>query len=149
MSRRPYIIILIVLLVAVAAVLGFMYFRERPQVSKEDTQAMLEGYKAGLEDAYAVLNNTYGQLSTEKNTGVWQKFSSEWIPGLSEIRPADINKKLPSEYEAKKNLLVSTHGALVSLWTEYNKDFTGDATNQELVKEMKTGIEDVFENLEI
>jgi hypothetical protein len=149
MSRRPYIIILIVLLVAVAAVLGFMYFREKPQVSKDETQVMLEGYKAGLEEAYGVLNDTYGQLAADKNTAEWQKFSSEWIPGLSEIRPADIDKRLPSEYEGKKNLLLSTHGALISLWTEYNRDFTGDVTDQERVKEMKTGIEDVFKNLEI
>ena len=138
MSRRPYIIILIVLLVAVVAVLGYMYFREKPQVSKDETKEMLEGYKAGLEEAYADLNDTYEQLAVAKNTEEWQKFSSEWIPGLSEIRPADIDKRLPSEYEGKKNLLVSTHGALISLWTEYNRDFVGDETDQERAKEMKT-----------
>ncbi|MGI6704688.1 MAG: hypothetical protein ACOX42_11915 [Clostridia bacterium] len=150
MSRRPYIIILVVLLVAIAATVGYMYYKKMPQVSKDETKEMLEGYKADLEEKYAVLNDTYEQLSVTKNTEGWQSFSSEWIPELSGIRPADIDKRLPSDYEGKKNVLVSTQGALISLWTEYNRDFLeNDATNQERVKEMKSGIEDVFENLEI
>ena len=150
MSRRPYIIILIVLLIAVAAVLGYMYFREKPQVSKDETREMLDGYKADLEEKYTVLNDTYERLSASKDVEGWKAFSSEWIPGLSGIRPADIDKRLPSEYEGKKNVLVSTQGALISLWTEYNRDFVeNDATNEQRADDMKSGIENVFENLEI
>ena len=110
MSRRPYIIILVVLLVAIAATVGYMYYKKMPQVSKDETKEMLEGYKADLEEKYAVLNDTYEQLSVTKNTEGWQSFSSEWIPELSGIRPADIDKRLPSDYEGKKNVLVSLLG---------------------------------------
>ncbi len=149
MNRRPYIIILAVLLIAIAATVGYMYYKKMPQVSNDETKEMLEGYKAGLEEAYTELNETYAELAVDKDPAKWHSFSSEWMPKLSGIRPANIDKRLPSKYDGKKNLLVSTHGALISLWTEYNKDFTGDETDQERVKEMKTGIEDVFENLEI
>lgn len=150
MSRRPYIMILIILLVAVAAVLGYMYLRERPQVSKDETKVMLEGYKAGLEERYAALNETYEQQTEVKNVEEWKAFSTEWIPGLSGIRPTDVDKRLPSEYEGKKNLLISTQGALISLWTEYNRDFIeNDAADEERAEEIRTGIEDIFKNLEI
>ncbi len=150
MSRRPYIIILIILLIAVAAVLGFMYFRQRPQVSKNDTKTMLEGYKVELERKFEVLNEAYGELAASEDVEGWKTFSSRWIPGLSGVRPEGIDKRLPSEYGGKKNLLISTQGALISLWTEYNRDFIeNDATDEERVKEMRTGIEDIFANLDI
>lgn len=149
MNRRPYIIILAVLLIAIAATVGYMYYKKMPQVSGDETKEMLEGYKAGLEEAYIELNDTYAKLAVDKDPAKWHSFSSEWMPKLSGIRPANIDKRLPSKYDGKKNLLVSTHGAIISLWTEYNKDFTGGTTDQERVKEMKTGIEDVFKNLKI
>lgn len=149
MNRRPYIIVLVVLLVAIAATVGYMYYNKMPQVSSDETIEMLETYKAGLEEAYTGLNGTYERLATQKNVEEWQAFSSKWIPGLSDIRPDNVDKRLPSKYDGKKNLLVSTHSALISLWTEYNKNFTGDESNEQRVSELKTGIEDVFENLEI
>ncbi len=150
MSRRPYIIILIVLLIAVALVLGFMYYREMPQVSKNETKAMLEGYKADLEREYEVLNETYNHLAASGDVEGWKAFSSQWIPGLSKVRPVDIDKRLPSEYGGKKSLLISTQGALISLWTEYNRDFIeNDAADEQRAEEIRTGIDDVFTNLKI
>ena len=149
MSRRPYIIILLVLLVAAAAAVGYMYFREKPQVSRDKTQEMLGQYKADLQGMYDELNDNYERLAAGQDTDGWQSFSSDWMPQLSGIRPTEIDKRLPSDYDGKKNVLVSTQGALISLWTEYNKDFTGDETNMQRVEEMKTGIENVFDNLEI
>jgi hypothetical protein len=149
MSRRPYIIILLILLAAIAATVGYMYYREKPQVSRDKTQEMLGEYKADLQGMYNELNENYERLAAGQDTAGWQSFSSDWIPRLSGIRPADIDKRLPSDYDGRKNVLVSTQGALISLWTEYNKDFTGDETNMQRAEEMKSGIENVFDNLEI
>ena len=164
MSRRPYTIILLVLLVAIAAALGYMYFREKPQVSRDETQVMLGEYKADLKGMYTELNDNYEKFAAaqqdaqpdvpepnaaQPDVAGWQSFSSDWMPRLSGIKPADVDKRLPSDYEGRKNVLVSTQGALISLWTEYNKDFTGDGTDMQRVEEMKTGIENVFDNLEI
>jgi len=149
MSRRPYIIILLILLAAIAAAVGYMYMREKPQVSHDKTQEMLGEYKADLQGMYNELNESYGRLAAGQDIAGWQSFSSDWMPRLSGIRPADIDKRLPSDYEGRKNVLISTQGALISLWTEYNKDFIGDETDMQRVDEMKTGIENVFDNLEI
>jgi hypothetical protein len=149
MSRRPYTIILLVLLVAIAAALGYMYFREKPQVSRDETQDMLGEYKDDLKDMYTELNDNYDRLAAVPDAAGWQSFSSDWMPRLSGIRPADIDKRLPSDYDGRKNVLVSTQGALISLWSEYNKDFTGSESNEQRVDDLKNGIENVFENLEI
>lgn len=149
MSRRPYIIIVIVLLVAIAATVGYMYLKKMPQVSKDETQNMLGEYKADLQQMYDELNENYEKLAVEPDITGWQDFSSDWMPRLSGIRPTDVDKRLPSDYDGRKNVLVSTQGALISLWTEYNKDFTGDESDEQRVEELKSRIEDVFNNLEI
>ncbi|MBA1334144.1 MAG: hypothetical protein HPY66_1628 [Firmicutes bacterium] len=149
MSKRPITIALVILLVAAVSVVGYLYIGKMPQVSGNESKNILEEYKAGLEGAYAELNDAYDRLAVERNTVEWQNFSKEWIPKLSKARPEDINKRLPNEYEGKKNVLVATQSAILSLWSEYNKDFTEDARNEQEIEELKSRIEQTFKSLDI
>lgn len=149
MSKKPITIAIVILLVAAVSVLGYLYVRKMPQVSGNESRNILEDYKADLEVAYNELNDAYDRLSVEKNAAEWQSFSKDWVPKLSKTRPEDINKRLPNEFEGKKSVLVATQTAILSLWSEYNKDFTESTSNEQEIEELKLRIEQTFESLDI
>lgn len=149
MSKKPLLIAILVLIIAIAGVLGYYYTKEAPQVSKDDSKEILTKYKEDLQERYKELNSTYDSLAAAVNTAEWESFSSTWIPKLSEARPDNISKRFPSGYDTKRDVLVAAQGAILSLWSEYNKTFIGKEADLEQVKDLKIRIEQTFESLKI
>lgn len=147
MSRKPVIAVIIIFSIAILAVLGLLYARKMPEVSGKGSRKMLTGYREQLQGLYDELNGSYDRLVVENNKQGWEEFSRSWVPRLSASRPDNIDKRLPREYEGMKEVLKATQGAVLNLWNEYNKDFTGEGSNPVVVDDLKNCIESTFKSL--
>jgi len=149
MSKKPIIITIVILLLAIVGVWGYQYVKDMPQVSQNDSEKLLSEYKDDLHDLYVELNNTYNGLAAENRQAEWETFSKDWVPRLLNVRSETLEKRLPEQYENTKAMLMAAQNSFLPLWAEYNKDFIGENSNDSKIEELKNRIENILKNVNI
>lgn len=149
MNNKLFIIVVAILLLAILGVFGFRYFQDMPKVSGNDSEKILGKYKEDLTGLYTELNGTYDRLAASKNGAEWEEFSKQWMPKLINVRPDVLAEKFPAEYEDVKITLMTAQSDFIPLWTEYNKDFTGEGSDPEKIREFRNRIENALNSVDI
>lgn len=107
--------------------------------SVEEIQPAVDEYEANLEKIYSELENQYAKTPTKEQ---WDAFSKDWMPKLTGSTPELLSEKIPEELTGRVAQLDDVKSKLMYLWTEYNKKISGEKFKEELIKELKTSIEE-------
>jgi len=142
--RRKYLIAAVAVLLLIAgSVFGFRYVtHDMPQVSSAETIDALEDYRAGLESCYLELNNGFDENGSD--TQAWAEFSETWFKKLSDSKPEALDKRTPADQNGEKEDLMFVNRKIINLWQEYNLVAEGSTINQKEVDEIKTMMDDYF-----
>jgi hypothetical protein len=147
MDRKPLIIAVALLFVVFFGVwAGKIYLENKPDVSREESEILLDEYKENISESYRELNTNYEGLDKETQATEWEGFSRDWMQNQTDVRPPLLDKKLPKSSIDRRNLLMAAQNELLPLWTEYNKAFTGKSVNEEKISRLKQRVEDILKN---